>query len=267
MKTQDAKIGIFDSGLGGLTVLKNLKKKYPSESFIYIGDLAYLPYGNKSKHVIIERSKKIVEFFINQKVKSIIIACNSASSTALNILKKLYKIPINGVIYPSIQKAVKSTKTKSIGLIGTQATISSNAYVKELYNYSQSQGPNLIQIHSVACPLFVPIVEEGWEDTNIAHQIATKYLINFNNCNIDTLILGCTHYPMLINTLKNVFKAFGYKKLNYIDSGDLIINLSPASASQTTTDEFYITDTCHTFNELANKFLGYKIPRIQSLSL
>ena len=267
------KIGIFDSGLGGLTVFKKLKQEFPSQSFIYLGDLAYLPYGDKSNQVIIERSEKISKFFIKNEVSAIIVACNSASSVALKHLKSLYDIPIIGVINPSISLAIKNTKTKYIGVIGTQTTINSKAYHSALLDYSKNtdQSYNLI---SVACPLFVPLVEEGWENTDIAYDIAKKYFQIFKFPDkLDTLILGCTHYPILIDTLKQVFNENGYKDLFFIECGNAVSkaikSLLPNSINQqrVNDDLFYVTDTSNKFEELANKFLGYQISGINVLSL
>ncbi len=263
------KIGIFDSGLGGLTVFKSLKDKFPSCSFIYLGDLAHLPYGDKSSRSIINYSKKIVEFFLKNKVDLIVVACNSASSVALKTLKKDYMgVDIIGVINPSVNLSIQCSKTQSIGLIGTQTTINSKSYNTQLASLTNQS----FKIHSIACPLFVPIVEEGWEETDIAYQIATKYLIHFNHTNIDTVILGCTHYPMLMNTLKSVFKKLGHNKLNFIDCGEAVslyleskIKLNNSNSNQC--DKFYVTDTSHQFNELASKFLGYTIPKIEIISL
>ena len=152
-------IGIFDSGLGGLTVYKEIKKNFPSESFIYLGDLAYLPYGEKSADVIIKRSKKIVDFLLTNHVKGIIVACNSASSVALNSLKTIYDLPILGVINSSISLAIQATKTNSIGVIGTQTTIYSNAYQEGLDQLKHTVSTDY-QLVSIPCPLFVPLVEE-----------------------------------------------------------------------------------------------------------
>jgi len=264
------KIGIFDSGLGGLTVFKSLATLYrKNTSFLYLGDLAHLPYGDKSKKSIIKYSQKIVDFFINKKVDLIIVACNSASSVALDSLHS--NVPIIGTINPSIQAVIQNNNSNSIGIIGTETTINSKAYNKAFKNYKN------YTIHSIPCPLFVPIVEEGWENTEIAHQVAIKYLSTFNSINLDTIILACTHYPMLINTLKSVFNTLGYQNLTMIDSGTAIANYLATELSLTKNiqmnnivdlnDEFYVTDTSHQFNELANRFLGENIPNIKLISL
>ena len=269
-KNQKIKIGIFDSGLGGLTVFKSLASTYrQSASFLYLGDLAHLPYGDKSKKSIVKYSQRIVNFFLNKEVDIIIIACNSASSVALKELQA--DVPIIGTINPSVQQVVKNCNGQSIGVIGTDTTINSQAYNKAFKDY------NDYHIYSVSCPLFVPIVEEGWENTDIAHQIAVKYLSNFSTIKLDTVILACTHYPMLINTLKSVFNKLGHKNLNFIDSGNAIVNYLSTKLSLTVdnqpsdilnlNDEFYVTDTSYQFNELANRFLGANIHNIQLISL
>jgi len=264
------KIGIFDSGLGGLTVFKSLANTYRNNtSFIYLGDLAHLPYGDKSQESIIKYSQRIVDFFIKKKVDIIIVACNSASSVALNQIK--CDVPIIGTIQPSVQSVIKSNNSKLIGIIGTDTTINSKAYNRAFEDY------NNYTIYSVSCPLFVPIVEEGWENTDIAHQIAAKYLNQFQSINLDTIILACTHYPMLLDTLKSVFKKLGHHNLYFIDSGKAItqylsskLSLSPDQAPADIlhlNDKFYITDTSYQFNKLANRFLGTDIPNIELITL
>jgi len=269
-KNQKIKVGIFDSGLGGLTVFKSLSLAFRNQaSFVYLGDLAHLPYGDKSKESIIRYSQKIVNFFITKKVDIIIVACNSASSVALQALKA--DVPIIGTINPSVEQVIKDTHNQSIGIIGTETTINSKSYNKAFKNYKD------YKIYSQACPLFVPIVEEGWENTDIANQIATKYLSNFSKVNLDAVILACTHYPMLINTLKSVFNKLGHKNLNFIDSGNAIANYLSTEFSLIKStkinkllqlnDKFYITDTSYQFNNLANRFLGVNIPNINLISL
>ena len=277
-RDRNLRIGIFDSGLGGLTVFKSLSSAFRNQAtFFYVGDLAHLPYGEKSKDAIIKYSNQIVEFFINKKVDIIIVACNSASSVALDYLQNFFSIPIVGTIIPSVQEIIGNKSTKSVGIIGTDTTINSQAYNEAFLNYNLKIQPKL-KINSIACPLFVPIVEEGWENTDIAHQIATKYLSNFSEFDIDTIILACTHYPMLLDTLKSVFNKLGYQDLTFIESGNAIANylhgekvlqIEPQNNFNLiqSSDEFYVTDAPYQFNELANKFLGEEINNIQLISL
>lgn len=271
---QKLKIGIFDSGLGGLTVFKSLAIKYrDSASFIYLGDLAHLPYGEKSKKSIIQYSQRIVDFFLTKKIDIIIVACNSASSVALEELKT-DDTPIFGTIEPSVLSVTRRPHTKSVGIIGTDTTINSKAYNQSFLNYTENFSSQL-NIHSAACPLFVPIVEKGWENTDIAYQIATKYLSHFKKVHLDSIILACTHYSMLLDTLKSVFNQLGHKNLHFIDSGDAIAHhlssiLLPSNKTNQIlhiNDEFYVTDTSHQFNELANRFLGADIPKIKVITL
>ena len=286
-ENQNIKIGIFDSGLGGLTVLKSLRAQFGAQvSFVYVGDLAHLPYGEKSSESIIRYSDQICKFLFKKKVDLIIVACNSASSIAGQYLfNKYHKIlPIIDTINPSVTEVyqhLKNTNQKkySIGIIGTEATVNSKAYDIQLRQYIQSETIDLnLTIESIACPLFVPIVEEGWENTDIAHQIATKYLSQFHN-NLDTVILGCTHYPILINTLKFVFNQLGHKNLNFVESGHAIASdfychyhhkfqfEKHSVILLKSEDQFYVTDTPYQFNNLANKFLGQEINNIQLIEL
>ncbi len=286
-KNQKIKIGIFDSGLGGLTVLKSLRGQFGDQvSFVYVGDLAHLPYGEKSSESIIRYSDQICQFLLHQKVDVIIVACNSASSIAGQYLFNKYhkELLIIDTIHPSIIEVYKhiknaNKKNYSVGIIGTEATVNSKAYNNQLLKYIKSEKNDFnITIESIACPLFVPIVEEGWENTEIAHQIATKYLSQFKN-HLDTIILGCTHYPILINTLEFVFYKLGHKNLNFVESGHAITfefysqynKRSKFSKSSSilirSEDEFYVTDTPYQFNDLANKFLGQEIHNIQLIKL
>ena len=194
-------IGIFDSGLGGLTVLKSLQKLLPNESFIYVGDTAHVPYGNKSQDAVIRYSREITKFLISNNVKLIIVACNTASSVAIRILQKEFMIPIIDVISP-VQKLLDTgyyTTIKKIGIIGTYNTIQSKSYDRAINVNNRN-----ISIVSKACPLFVPIIEEGFHNNAIAKSIAHEYLEYFNIEKIDLLILGCTHYPIMFQTIQSV---------------------------------------------------------------
>ena len=286
---QKIKIGIFDSGLGGLTVFKSLSTAFSSDqiSFIYVGDLAHLPYGDKSQASIIKYSKKIINFFLDKQVDLIIVACNSASSVALKSLQKFFPhIPIVGTIEPTIQQVSQefiNRKSATIGIIGTDTTINSHSYNEALNNFDSI---TKFKIFALSCPLFVPLVEEGWEKTDIAYQIAIKYLEKFNHIKLDAMILACTHYPMLIDILKSALNNYNYKNLIFIESGSSIVNFLLRNSesilntvlfdhSQNSSnnhligmlDEFYVTDTPHHFHNLANKFLGEEINNIQLISL
>ena len=249
-------IGIFDSGLGGLTVLNDLALSFPSQRFIYLGDLANLPYGNKSEDNIIKCSLRCANFLKEQNVKGIVIACNTASSYAYSQIKENIKIPIFDVVYPCAE-SVSESKYKKIAIIGTEKTIESNIY----HNTIKSLNKN-IQIYNIACPLFVPIVEEGLENSNIAKSAIDMYLNKLKMLNIEGLVLGCTHYPMLSEALEKYFnnsitifrsgEALAHKYKNRADCS----YLEPLTLVEI---EYYVTDSPTRFIKYGNKFLFQKI--------
>jgi len=213
-------IAIFDSGFGGLTVLKPILKKIPQYDYVYLGDNARAPYGNHSRETIIKFSEEAVNFLFNKGAKLIIFACNTASSNALRYLQQKYlngkeeqDRKILGVLIPIAEKAGKVSKNFRVGLVGTRATVNSKAYESEIMKIN----PN-IKVYSKACPLLVPIIEEGWQSKPEATSILKKYLRDIKSRNIDTLILGCTHYPIMTKTFK---KLMG-KKVNILDTGDIV---------------------------------------------
>ena len=251
-------IGVFDSGLGGLTVVKALKELLPNESIIYLGDTARLPYGVKSRSLVQQFSIQITRFLLKKNAKAIIIACNTATSMALNSLKNEFKnVPIIGVIEPGSEKAIYETTTKKIGVIGTIATISSGAYEKAI-----QQKDIKVEIISKACPLFVPFVEEGLINGSAINEIAKHYLTSFNN-KVDTLILGCTHYPLLKDVIFN-----NTDNINLIDSAS---SVAEATYNELLTYKLlsnkqthgvlkcYVTDLPMRFEELGNIFFGSDI--------
>ena len=192
-------IGVFDSGLGGLTVAKAIKEKLPNENIVYLGDTARVPYGNKSTLLVTGYATQITNFLIGENAKLIVVACNTASALALPALQSEFLVPILGVIIPGSQAAVLATRNKHVGVIGTTATINSNAYALALREIESS-----IQITTQACPLFVPLVEEGWLNGPVPSEITASYLKNINMKNVDTLILGCTHYPLLKPMIQDI---------------------------------------------------------------
>ncbi len=192
-------IGIFDSGVGGLTVAKQVIKVLGNENIVYFGDTARLPYGSKSKETVTRFSKQIVRFLLTKDVKSVIIACNTASANSLEELQKTFDIPIFGVVVPGASEAVKATKNKKVGIIGTVGTVRTNAYKKLICDYDSN-----IEVFSKACPLFVPLVEEDWTNNEITRLTAEKYLKELLDEGIDSLVLGCTHYPLLKQCIGDV---------------------------------------------------------------
>ncbi len=260
-------IGVFDSGIGGLTVVKQLKQFLPNENIVYFGDTARVPYGTKSNATVIEYALEDAQFLINKNVKIIVVACNTASSVALDVLREKFGVPIIGMINPGAKMALEKTQNKRIGVIGTEATISNAAYSKELYKLDGK-----IKIFEKACPLFVPLAEEGWLEHPATKLIAEEYLAELRQHEIDTLILGCTHYPLL----KNLIQQIVGKDVTLIDSGiaaavvvkDYLAanNLLNDSAAEGN-DLFYVSDMPAKFKLIAERFLGKKIPNLQKIDL
>ncbi len=193
----NAPIGVFDSGIGGLTVVSELISNLPNENIVYFGDTARVPYGSKSKETVVRYSKQIAAFLKSKKVKAIVVACNTASALALEELEDNSDIPVIGVVKPGTKAALKATKNKKIGIIGTESTIKSNLYSKLIGNKDPG-----IKVYGKACPLFVPLVEEGWTNDSVTFEVAGRYLKELREKDIDTLIMGCTHYPLLSGLLK-----------------------------------------------------------------
>lgn len=250
-------IGVFDSGVGGLTVFKEVRELLPAEDLIYFGDTARVPYGGKSATVINRFAFEVFEFLKRQNIKMLVVACNTASALALYSLKKASEIPVVGVIGPGVRAAVKAAgKTGSIGVIGTKATISSNVYqdgIKRLKNDAI--------VFAQSCPLFVPIVEENLADSQIARQVVEMYLDSFRYQQLSSLILACTHYPLLKPVLNDFFTG----KTALIDSasetalevqGLLAAYRMNADKNKLGSEKFYVSDSPNSFAEIAGKFLG-----------
>lgn len=264
--TNDLAIGVFDSGLGGLTVVKELHRQLPNESLIYVGDTARVPYGTKSPEAIRRYALEIAFFLLQKKVKVLVVACNSASAVALRPLKN-FPIPVVGVIEPGVRAAILNTKTFRVGVIGTPATVESHAYRSTIKRYSRKA-----RVWEAPCPLFVPLVEEGWLNTSVTNQVAKTYLNPLLKKKIDTLVLGCTHYPVLKPVLKRIIG----KNVSMIDSADETAGevkrllkknkfLNPTRSKKKM--ECYVTDRPRTFSRLAEVFLGRRIGPAKRLSL
>jgi glutamate racemase len=248
-------IGIFDSGLGGLTVLKTLSKSFPNESFCYLGDIARLPYGNKSPETIRKYGLQIFEYLKNQNVKAIIIACNSASSVFMED-HDYFGIPVFNVITPGTQAALSITKNNRVGVLGTSATIRSGAYTNCIKSFSPKT-----QVTAEASPLLVPLVEEGWSKDEVTRLVLAKYLAPFKAAKVDTLILGCTHYPVL----KGVIKELTDYKMELIESGEVLANTLrnqfadgkiQAASIGPGSIHIHITDLTDHFEKLAKELLS-----------
>lgn len=258
-------IGIFDSGLGGLTVAKEVFKFMPHENVIYFGDTARVPYGNKSKETITRFSTENAVFLKSRGVKLIVVACNTSCSLSLPILEKRLKMPIIGVINPAVKKAVEVSKSGRIGVIGTNSTINSKAYDKRLKMLDRK-----IKVFSKSCPLFVPLAEEGWLDTDITYRTAKMYLDYLKLKNIDTLILACTHYPLL----KKIIKKIMGKKVELIDSASEVARAVKATLKEIGSlneqkkkpgYQFYVSDESAHFIKVGEKFLGRKISYVRKV--
>ena len=247
-------IGVFDSGLGGLTVLKYLLKMFPGTNFIYLGDLENLPYGNKSTKKVIECSLRCSKFLKKQNVDAIVIACNTASSCAYKIIKENFLIPVFDVINPCV-KEISSIKDLNVAVLGTEKTASSNIYSELI----MEKNPKA-KIVNIACPLFVPIVEEGLDTTSLADQAIKYYLNKIKTENINKVILGCTHYPILLPKMKN----FLGESVDIMDSGSHVAKSIKRSMlikknKQTSDVKYYVTDLPERFKKYGSIFLGSKI--------
>jgi glutamate racemase len=255
MSVDPRPIGVFDSGIGGLSVLKHLLRLLPHERFVYLGDTARVPYGNKSAETVRTYSRQCAAFLMRHDVKMIVVACNTASALALDALAAELPIPVVGMIEPAAAAALTATTNRRIGIIGTRATVTSGAYQRALERLSAQP----LALTSRACPLFVPLVEEGWLDTEPTRLIAREYLQPLIDDGIDTLVLGCTHYPLLRPLLQDLLPH-----VRLVDCGEAaaataagILGVDEEAQheplSHTT---FFVTDATPSFAVLARQFLG-----------
>lgn len=255
-------IGVFDSGIGGLTVVRSLIERLPNENIVYFGDTARVPYGPKSAQTVREYAAQDTDFLLKHNVKMIVIACNTVSAVALDVVQKHAKMPVVGVIIPGAKIAAAVTRKKRIGVIGTLTTVASNAYANALRQIDRS-----LAVVSRACPLFVPLVEEGWIDHPATAMIAKEYLFPLKLEKVDTLILGCTHYPML----KGIVQRTMEDSVTLIDSGeaaaaeaDDILKKEGLrnSSNQRGNIRFFLSDMPQKFAEIGERFLGRKMGRV-----
>ena len=260
-------IGVFDSGLGGLTVLKALENQFPNESFIYFGDTAHVPYGSKSDETVQNYSNQITQFLLSHNVKLIVIACNTASSVATHVLQEKFDVPIFGVITPSVEHAISHYNSGEIGVIGTQSTIASKSYIKKFTHVAPH-----ITIIQQACPLFVPLIEENWSNTNTAKEVASIYLELFSQHPIDILVLGCTHYsimePVIQSTIGDSVKLIssGPAVTETIEKFLMENNLQN-DGKNSPTEAFFVTDSPQKFDELGSQFLGRTLTNAHYIKL
>ena len=266
----DAPIGVFDSGVGGLTVAREIMRQLPNEKIIYFGDTARVPYGSKSQETVTRYSRQIVRFLQTFQVKTIVVACNTASAYALDALEQELDIPIIGVVKPGAKTAAEVTKNGRIGMIATEATIGSRIYSQYIKELNKD-----VTIYGKACPLFVPLAEEGlWQDP-VTDEIAKRYLTELIDIDIDTLILGCTHYPLIRSTLGKIMgdkvslvnpayeTAIELKQM--LEERGLLNQETPRLG--TNQYQFYVSDGAEKFKRFANSIIKYGILSAKTINI
>lgn len=259
-------IGVFDSGVGGLTVVKELISQLPGENIVYFGDTARVPYGIKSKGTVIRFSIENILLLLREEVKLICVACNTVSSIALPAIKNHFRVPIVGVLTPAVKEAVYATQNKRIGVIGTPSTIKSRSYEIQIRGLDPE-----IKVFTKATPLFVPLVEEGWLKGKVVLEVAHTYLKPLKDACIDTLILGCTHYPLLRPVIQEVVG----KQVTLIDSAKQVgMEVKKILSAEELLNKggkkgktkFYVSDNPEWFRSLATRFLGYSAKDVSRVS-
>jgi glutamate racemase len=255
-------IGVFDSGVGGLTVVRSLAERLPEEELIYLGDTARVPYGSKSAETVARYSQLSTRFLLDQGVKMIVVACNTASAYALDVLRATLAVPVLGVIEPGARAAVDATRSGRIGVIGTLGTVRSGAYPRAI---AEAAGTRAVQVTARACPLFVPLAEEGWTDDAIAEAVARRYLGEMAReaHDIDVLVLGCTHYPLLRPVLGRVARELFHHDLTLVDSAEAMAQAARAELERLGLRkptgrgalQCYVTDDAR-IDEVGSRFLG-----------
>jgi len=266
-QSDSAPIGIFDSGVGGLTVFRAIERRLPNESLIYLGDTARIPYGVRSAATIERYSLECATFVQSKGVKAIVIACNTASALAASYLRDKCSVPVLGVIRPGSRRAVEQTRTGHIGVIATEATVASGAYEKAMLAIRSG-----IEVTSRACPLFVPLAEEGWLNHPVTYQVAEEYLAELRSSRVDTLVLGCTHYPILRPVIERTLGD----QVKYVDSGEAVAerlaemladDRLACEPGQPRAEEFYVTDSPERFRRVAERFLGRLLESVETVKL
>lgn len=267
---RNAPVGVFDSGVGGLTVAREIMRQMPDERIVYFGDTARVPYGSKSRDTVIHYSKQIIHFLETQGVKAIVIACNTASAYALETVKKELEIPIIGVIKAGARTAVAATRNGKIGVIGTEGTIGSGIYTKVMKELRPG-----IEVVGKPCPLFVPLVEEGLLHDSVTDEIASRYLSVLKGRYIDTLVLGCTHYPLLRSTMRRLMgedvtlvnpayeTAIELKSL--LEENGL--NCDPSAPATGEKYQFYVSDLAEKFTDFATSILPNEVKETRKINI
>lgn len=267
---KEAPIGVFDSGVGGLTVAREIMRQIPQERIVYFGDTARVPYGSKSTDTLIRYTRQIIRFLKTRGVKAIVVACNTASAVALEAVKDELDIPIIGVVRPGAKVAVEATKNHRIGIIGTETTVNSKMYVKLI----QELEPKA-EVIGKACPLFVPLVEEGWTKDPVTEEVARRYLADLQKSGIDTLILGCTHYPLLRHMVGDIMGEGvtlvnpAYEtalELRALLAGEGIAN-DGENMNFDNPYEFFVSDAADKFKIFANSILPCDVTSIRQINI
>ena len=265
-----APIGVFDSGVGGLTVAREIMRNLPDERIVYFGDTARVPYGSKSQETVIRYSKQIVRFLQTQHVKAIVIACNTASALALDAIEGERDIPILGVLRPGAKVAAETTKNKRVGVIATESTIRSGMYGR----YIKAHDPE-ITVYGKACPLFVPLVEEGWLKDPVTEEVARRYLKELLEKDIDSLILGCTHYPLIRSLMRKIVgdkvQLVNPAYETALELGRLLTREGLANDGGTDCAgekyQFFVSDAAEKFAEFANSILPYDVKKTRKINI
>lgn len=254
----NAPVGVFDSGVGGLTVVREIIRQLPSENVVYFGDTARVPYGSKSQKTIIEYTRQIIHFLKTKNVKAIVIACNTASAYALDTVAPEVDVPIIGVVRPGAYTAAHMTKSGNIGVIGTEGTINSGIYTTVLHEYNPK-----LHVVGKACPLFVPLVEEGLLNDSVTDEIASRYLQTMKEAHVDTLILGCTHYPLIRSTIRKIMgeevTLVNPAYETAINLRSLLIENGIYRDSGDPEYHFYVSDGTEKFSTFANSILPVEL--------
>lgn len=259
-------IGIFDSGVGGLTVLHETRRLLPDQDLVYLGDTARVPYGTKSAEMVKRYALQAAEFLVREDVGMLVVACNTASSVALEAIRERFRIPVIGVIEPGAEQAIATTRCRRVGVVGTEGTIMSGAYPQALRRLDPR-----VEVWGMACPLFVPLAEEGWAEHPVARLCAEEYLAPLMAHGIDTLVLGCTHYPLLKNVLHQVLGD----RVQLIDSAEATARKVSAelkqSAARPATERgstrFFVTDVPNRFCRVGGAFLGADLSQVQQVDI
>ncbi len=269
-KRSDAPVGVFDSGLGGLTVMREIVRQIPDERIVYFGDTARVPYGSKSRATIIHYTEQILNFLKTKEVKAIVVACNTVSAYALEAVKDRVDVPIIGVVKPGARVAAVSTKNHKVGVIGTEATVDSGLYSE----YIRHLNPKA-EVFSKACPLFVPLVEEGWWHDEITTSVTERYMKELKEAGVDTLIMGCTHYPLLRSTLREVMGP----EVNLVNPAyETAVELRRTlewrdllreedGSEKCDRYRFYVSDASERFGRFAQSVLGFDVPAAEKINI